>query len=260
MHGRADRPFLHVNQRHCFINCIYLSSTFDAIIINCEVYNNSYSGIKLKDGEASFLGMKLRFPPTNNTLIVNCKAYNNYEGISLLYSTNNVIKDCELYGNSYGIRLLLSHNNTVTGCIIRNNQIGVKLDFAKDNLIYNNFFNNTKILVHGNFTLKAKNCEAFGAMFYPSKWNIEKHEGKNIVGGKYIGGNYWDDYNGTDIDDDGVGDRPYVIDEYSMDNYPLIKPKVLVEEEGKPSMWAIYSVPIILVSIIAAYLLIKHRR
>lgn len=45
-----------------------------------------------------------------------------------------------------------------------------------------------------------------------------------------------------------------------MDNYPLIKPKVLVEEEGKPSMWAIYSVPIILVSIIAAYLLIKHRR
>jgi len=47
------------------------------------------------------------------------------------------------------------------------------------------------------------------------------------------GGNYWSDYNGTDLfsgsyqnetGSDGIGDTPYVIDENNQDNYPLIAP------------------------------------
>jgi uncharacterized protein (DUF2141 family) len=47
------------------------------------------------------------------------------------------------------------------------------------------------------------------------------------------GGNYWSDYGGTDDKSgpnqdqpgsDGIGDTPYIIDENSEDNYPLINP------------------------------------
>jgi len=37
-------------------------------------------------------------------------------------------------------------------------------------------------------------------------------------------GNYWDDYNGSDDDNDGIGDAPYYIDEDNNDTYPLMQP------------------------------------
>jgi hypothetical protein len=37
-----------------------------------------------------------------------------------------------------------------------------------------------------------------------------------------IGGNYWSGYNGTDSDQDGIGDTPYIIDENNTDHYPLM--------------------------------------
>lgn len=43
-------------------------------------------------------------------------------------------------------------------------------------------------------------------------------------------GNYWSDYTGVDADGDGIGDTPYVIDEDSQDNYPLMSFRV-----GSPS-------------------------
>jgi nitrous oxidase accessory protein NosD len=36
-------------------------------------------------------------------------------------------------------------------------------------------------------------------------------------------GNYWDDYEGTDADRDGIGNTPYSIDSVSAE-YPLMKP------------------------------------
>jgi nitrous oxidase accessory protein len=37
-------------------------------------------------------------------------------------------------------------------------------------------------------------------------------------------GNYWDYYNGTDVNGDGIGDVPYVIDADNVDYYPLMAP------------------------------------
>jgi nitrous oxidase accessory protein len=37
-------------------------------------------------------------------------------------------------------------------------------------------------------------------------------------------GNYWNVYNGTDVNGDGIGDTPFLIDSGNSDNYPLMIP------------------------------------
>jgi parallel beta-helix repeat protein len=95
----------------------------------------------------------------------------------------------------------------VTGNTLVNNDYGVSCWSNTQNVIYhNNFVNNT----HQSFSEDSSNFWDNG---YPS------------------GGNYWSDYNGTDLysgpyqngtGSDGIGDASYVIDAYNRDNYPLM--------------------------------------
>jgi hypothetical protein len=63
-------------------------------------------------------------------------------------------------------------------------------------------------------------------------WSAEKTPGVNILGGPFLGGNYWEDYRGEDEDMDGLGDEPYVIDQINRDFAPLIMPAILVLHEA----------------------------
>ena len=92
--------------------------------------------------------------------------------------------------------------NTITNNIISNNQHGIALVNIQDgpNKIYhNNFINNGLQLYWWN-----------GIQIYPIEWD------------NGCEGNYWSDYNGTDMNNDGVGDTelPWM----NVDYYPLMNP------------------------------------
>jgi parallel beta-helix repeat protein len=134
---------------------------------------------------------------SNNELTSNTANSNNYCGIYFYSSSDNALTSNTANSNNYyGIRLDSSSNNELTSNTANsNNYCGIYLLSSSDNLIYNNYFENTY------------NAWDDGS----NRWNITKTAGTNIIGGPYLGGNYWSDYAGTDTDGDGLGDTllPY---------------------------------------------------
>jgi parallel beta-helix repeat protein len=104
---------------------------------------------------------------------------------------NNQISFC-----SDGIQINGSGNIIAGNIISQNRGPGINMYYSNGNTIYNNFLNNAQNVAN-----------ALGSNY----WNTTKRTGPNIVGGPFIGGNFWSDYNGTDPDSDGFGDTflPY---------------------------------------------------
>jgi len=118
---------------------------------------------------------------------------NTYDGISLSSSSNN---------------------NTVSGNICSNNNGGIRLGSSSNNTIYlNNFSNSTVTNVRSSdstntWHLPTKLCYLYSTQTYKS----------------YMG-NYYDDYPGSDGDNNGIGDSPYDLPgDEPDDEYPLMQP------------------------------------
>ena len=123
------------------------------------------------------------------------------KGLVCEWSDDNKILYNEIQAiNGTGI-LVFSDSNIISKNIVWESKCGIKLEGANGNLIYGNDF------IHNVIQAQATNSA-------DNKWDI----------GSQFGGNFWSNYNGTDSNGDGIGDTPYVIDEYNIDRYPLMYP------------------------------------
>ncbi len=100
------------------------------------------------------------------------------------------------------------HENIISDCSYRGIHL---LAGASNTWVYNNVFrdNNSQAGDNGSGNI----------------WNKPKTAvNSNIVGGPYLGGNYWDTYTGHDTDGDKLGDTPYSIggSAGASDGLPLI--------------------------------------
>ncbi|NQE04521.1 Cell surface glycoprotein, partial [ANME-1 cluster archaeon GoMg1] len=183
-------------------------SDYNNISDNTASANNEY-GIGLSESDYNsltsntansngYLGILLHCSSNNNLTRNTANSMNIFHGIGLEFSSNNnLTRNTANSNNKDGIWLVYSSNNSLEGNTAKwNSDNGIELNHSSNNnLIYNNYFENTN------------NAKDNGN----NEWNITKTAGTSIIGGPYLGGNYWSDYAGVDNDGDGLGNTliPY---------------------------------------------------
>ncbi|KKN23103.1 hypothetical protein LCGC14_0908350, partial [marine sediment metagenome] len=173
------------------IYSIMLKDSFNNTIIQNNATNNNNVGIFL-------------WVSDNNTIAYNNASNNGQDGIYLETSSFNIIKFNNFAQNSWnGIILRAnSHNNTIFWNKVSDSGtvgISIRTDIGpcNNNLIYYNWVINNNVQ--------------------------SQDDGTNNQWDNGTMGNYWSDYEGMDIDDDGIGDFPYNIPGTagSKDNFPI---------------------------------------
>jgi len=207
---------------------IFVHSVYGVVIKDCISLNNRDIGAQLSTNvkNATILNfvssggnIGISLENSNNITIKNSVLSDTGIGIELYMGGNITIENSTIINNGNGIYLDESNSNTIKNSIIALNEHGIYFFSAVENIvgsiIYNNLFNNT-------------NNVYFDEAVYPNSWNATKQVGTSIVGGPYIGGNYWGKPDGTGYSDtctdsnlDGICDSPYALATDNIDYLPL---------------------------------------
>ena len=183
---------------------ICLSSCSNCIIEKNKLLGNCYGIYVLRS--------------KGDTLSKNTATNNKDYGIVLGTATSNTLSGNKAINNGRGIHVGSSDGNTFSGNTIQGSSVyGLYVCPRSDsNQIYNNYFNDT------NMTIR----NGIGNYYYTTKTS-----GTNIVGGPYIGGNFWGKLDGTgfsntavDNNGDGISDSAYknITGSIYSDNLPLV--------------------------------------
>lgn len=210
-----------------------LAADYNALYLN---YYSSYN--QITDNNASALNYAIRLQNSSNNNITGNKATatNNY-AVRIEYGSSNNITSNSLasvnntlylyYSNSNRVR---ENNATATGIyairfsfsnysrVYNNNATAGSYTFRSYGSIYNRIYNNIiRYSYNSPYSLYDSNY-----------WNRTQRTGPNIIGGPYLGGNYWTRVGGggfsdtcTDTNGDGFCDNNYTLTANNIDYLPL---------------------------------------
>jgi parallel beta-helix repeat protein len=176
-------------------------ASYSNIIFENIIEENSGSGVTI-DGWGY---------PNYNSIHGN-EIVNNIGGVEISSGKNNTIYENNITKNGNEIILDDSHNNS----ILRNN-IG---SLGSGSITFTFSSNNT--FQHNNF----KNIQVVDRGWLVPPWI--PNSSINIWDNG-IEGNYWNNYQGSDHNGDGIGDKPHTINENNQDNHPLMEPFIIPE-------------------------------
>ena len=188
-------------------------------LVTVTVDNVKISNLTIRN---SHVGIQWLYPNLSNVVIGN-NIIMNISSVGISTRSSGRILDNLMYNNSCCISTFWGYNLTITGNTLINSNMALEFiyagfinpDLPEPNYVWsNNFINNSRSL-YNYVSMTILNSD------YP------------------IGGNYWSEYNGTDMysgpyqnesGSDGIADTPYIPDnnpyamQHAVDYYPLMHP------------------------------------
>ncbi len=220
------------------ISGLYCSNTANGTILNSKFIDNQQYGMTIIQSN--------NFTIQNNNISDNDKY-----GLYLGFTHNSTIVNNTIQNNiNYGIFNTDSHNNTFKENVIRNHLdvlqgFGLWLSSSNNSRVEHNSFylHNRSIFVSGDsgfcdntkitentcvnttiniyISTNVRSSLIWANYFYNSSiFNAYDIGSSNLWDNGTIG-NYWDNYNGYDENDNGIGDSPYNIEMTGIDNKPI---------------------------------------
>jgi hypothetical protein len=180
--------------------------------------SNEIQGNNITDCNTETAGCGIRLDAGGHTVFNNIIKNCNHAVSILGERSSNSIYANTVINNDGGLEIFgQGSNNAFHDNYVANNRYGVLLSYTfmmspgENNTVYhNNFVDNTEQI----------NSESTYYGDYGSAVSI--YPTGNYDNGRE--GNYWSDYAGTDANNDGIGDSPYVVDAIRKDHYPLMYP------------------------------------
>jgi parallel beta-helix repeat protein len=189
---------------------------------------------------------------STNITIKDMVLENNLQGLLIAYSNNTIINNLTISKNQNGIEIINSNNITITENNIKSNTaIGISISYSLRNILKRNivrdnglygvkFYYSDYINMTGNDFIQNNKIYIYdtdGGIIYHNNFvnnTVETYYSINMWDNG-MEGNYWSDYQGPDLDRNGIGDIPYVIDSSNKDNFPLMKPYIPgdINHDGK---------------------------
>lgn len=190
------------------VNCVIWGNRMGIIVAGSSgirifgntVFNSSDEGIGISEGSSDVVVER-------NTVWSEVESWSGIDvalGAHDVTIANNVISHIRNDLNlGKGISTFNSSDIKISANQLFDCDYGIMLYLTSDTIVYHN-------------TLSENSRQASDIFSPGNEWNL----------GDYPGGwgNYWSDYDGSDLDGDGIGDTPYEISAGIEDMYPLMAP------------------------------------
>jgi PKD repeat protein len=139
-------------------------------------------------------------------------------------------KTIRIQGESKGNTLLSSPNKetiiinaenvTIFNVTLTNSKTALQVQSSNCTIFNSTFLDNNQSIM---ITNQSQHSMIYHNNFIDNQINAVDHSNSTIWY-KNSQGNHWDDYNGSDTDNDGIGDSAYILSINSSDNFPVINP------------------------------------
>ena len=198
-------------------------------ILNSDESTVSDNNITLSKYEGIFVESSMDSVITNNLI-----SFNGWDGVYMHNANKTVLWGNTITSNNFsGVHIEAAYNNTLTGNTLSNNtKFGLHLDDSSKISVVENTISWNELAGIGFFVVS----DSFFSHnnFFNHTEQIRSDDSLNTWDDGYpSGGNYWTNYDGTDLysdsnqnetGSDGVGDASYLVDKNNQDRYPLLGP------------------------------------
>jgi parallel beta-helix repeat protein len=229
---------------------LYLVSTSNSLLINNSLVDNDYGicltdshnnkiiknrlsgnnenslSISASDGNIvsenevilGYVGLYVA-NSTGNMFSRNNISNNNYTGVEIFGSSGNSFFENRVEGNGRaGIAMRYSSNNNllVGNNVADNGFVNVDLNNAQNNTFYRNSFK-MDIVIRNGHPRTHQILDMWADVVITTTFQLPSYN----IWDNGVEGNFWSDFNGSDVDANGMGDTPYFVDT-SMHDGPII--------------------------------------